>query len=33
MKKLIGVDLDGTLLNSKSEISNYSKEIMDRALE
>lgn len=33
MKKLIGVDLDGTLLNSKNEISNYSKEVIYKALD
>ena len=33
MNKLIGVDLDGTLLNSKNEISSYSKKIIDRALD
>lgn len=32
MSKLIGIDLDGTLLNSKNEVSNYSKEIIDKAL-
>lgn len=32
MRKLIGVDLDGTLLNSKNEISDYSKEIIGKAL-
>lgn len=33
MNKLIGVDLDGTLLNSKNEISSYSKKIIDRTLD
>lgn len=33
MNKLIGVDLDGTLLNSKNEISDYSKEVIYKALE
>ena len=31
--KMIGLDLDGTLLNTKKELTEYTKEILTRAIE
>ncbi len=31
--KMIGLDLDGTLLNTKKELTDYTKEVLARAID